>query len=57
MPFHEALRRFITTAPAEVEACIEQAKKKKSTGGKKVSLGAPADKEKAVSLRDSALGK
>jgi hypothetical protein len=35
MPFDEALRRFIGTDPAEVEANITRSKKKKPPGGKK----------------------
>jgi hypothetical protein len=54
MPFGQALRRFIGTDPAEVDANIKRSKKKKVPGGKKRKSppGVTGDSQNVVSLRD-----
>jgi hypothetical protein len=52
IPFDEALRRFIETDPAEVEANIRRSKKKKPPGAKiKAAPSGSKDQKSVVSLR------
>lgn len=58
MPFDEALRRFIGTDPAELEANVKRSKKKKPPGGKKKApSGGKIDQKNVVSLRDRRMAK
>lgn len=58
MPFDEALRRFVSTDPNEVEDNIKRSKKKKPPGGKKKDpSGGNADQKNIVSLRDRRIRK
>jgi hypothetical protein len=45
MPFYEALRRFIGTDPAEVEALVVERGKKKKSLSKKVAQRSPSIKK------------
>lgn len=49
MPFDEALKRFISTDPREVDANISKSKKKKPPGTK--PGGKKVDQKNVVSLR------
>ena len=51
MPFDEALRRFIGTDPAELEANVKRSKKKKPPGGMKKTPSGGDDQKGVVSLR------
>lgn len=59
MPFDEALRRFIGTDPAELEANVKRSKKKKPPGAKKVKAasGGSSDQQNVVSLRGRRIAK
>jgi hypothetical protein len=58
MPFDEALRRFIGADPAEVEANIRRAKKKKPPGRKKkIPSDGKVDQTNVVSLRHRRMAK
>jgi hypothetical protein len=58
MPFDEALKRFISTDPKEVEASVGRAKKKKPPGSKKLKPSGGNDQaESVVSLRSRRIRK
>lgn len=54
MPFHEAMERFISVNPREMEANIAKSKKKKPPGGKKKKRAPPGKKKETnvISLRE-----
>lgn len=52
MPFDEALERFAGVKPAEVQANVKKAKKRKPPGGKKEPPGDdPYKSENVISLK------
>jgi hypothetical protein len=56
MPFDEALKRFVGTDPAEVEANIKRSKKKKPPS--KTRKAPPGgDQKNIISLRDKRMAK
>lgn len=59
MPFDEALKRFVGTDPAELEANVKRSKKKKPPEGKKKAPpGGKIEVQKTVvSLRDRRMAK
>jgi hypothetical protein len=58
MPFDEALKRFIGTDPAELEANVKRSKKKKPPGAKsKAAPGGKVESQNLVSLRDTRVRK
>jgi hypothetical protein len=58
MPFDEALRRFVATDPAELEANVKRSKKKKPSGRKKkVPSDGKIDQTNIVSLRHERMAK